>query len=74
MNKDVRETNYLNLFRIADKNHNGFVTDQELKNGMTELGKAKGKVGSLATARDIIQDNDKNGDEKLDCYGTWSIA
>lgn len=68
VSKDVKETNYLNHFRAPDTNHDGFVMDQELKNRMTELGRAEGKVGTLATAQQMIRDNDKNGDGKLDYY------
>ena len=69
VSKDVKETNYLNHFRAADTNHDGYVSEQELKNRMTQLGKSKGKIPSLSTVRDIIQKSDQNGDGKLGYYG-----
>ena len=73
-NAGVKETNCFNHFRAADHNHDGLISDQELENRMTRLGKAalpifEEGVGSLGMARQIIQAVDKNHDGKLDYFG-----
>ena len=73
-NAGVKETNCFNHFRAADNNRDGLISDQELANRMTKLGKAALPIfeegfGSLGMAREIIQAVDKNGDRKLDYFG-----
>ncbi|KAJ7318459.1 hypothetical protein OS493_037887 [Desmophyllum pertusum] len=59
---DVKEITYLNHFRAADTNHDGYVTDQELKERFTQI---SGMPTDMNSALNVLRKNDQNGDGKL---------
>lgn len=65
VSQDVKETNYLNHFRAADSNHDGYVTVQEMQRRFSQLG----KNASLSSVRSFIRGSDQNNDDKLNYNG-----
>ena len=65
VSKDMKETNYLNHFRAADSNQDGYVTAEEMRERFKQLG----KTSSLSSVRAFIRQSDKNNDAKLDYNG-----
>ncbi|XP_078383117.1 uncharacterized protein LOC144665700 [Oculina patagonica] len=61
VSQDIKETNYLNHFRAADSNHDGYVTVAEMQQRFAQLG----KDASLSSVRSFIRGSDQNNDAKL---------
>ena len=65
VSQNVREIHYLNNFRAADRNHDGFIAAEELQQRFRSLGHGLG----LSIFQRIIERKDRNGDKKLGYYG-----
>ena len=63
--KNRAETHYLNHFRAADANHDGYITAVELQQRFKTLGKNV----PLSYMQAYLRSKDRNGDQKLGYYG-----
>nr|XP_058956211.1 uncharacterized protein LOC131783465 [Pocillopora verrucosa] len=61
VSKNIKETNYLNHFRAADQNHDGYVTAAELKSRFQALGSSY----TLQQMTNFINSKDQDGDQRF---------
>lgn len=65
ISKNIEETNYLNHFRAADQNHDGYVTAAELKSRFQALGTRY----TLQQMTNFINRKDQDGDQRFNYKG-----